>query len=254
MRKFIFLANNGHGGEINGKPVTAGKRSPDSKGKYKFIEGTFNRQVVNKLCLKLESLKKRPMDVHKVCPTLEDMPNYERVIKANSLGHPVSNAFYLAIHADAVPTWYIKSGKSWRQANMNDSEDYKYVIANQNNKSKVKGKSEWRDDVKGLSIWTCKGQTNSDLCATIIYEELNKYGVDKMIGGIRTQEYADGDIDYEANFYEIYKTNMPAVLIETGFMTNKKNVETMKSDAFQEVFTDALASAVKRIRKEIYKI
>ena len=254
MRIFNFLPNNGHGGEINGKPVTAGKRSPDIKGQYRFIEGTFNREIVDKLCVKLGGLQRRPMNIHKICDTLADKSNYERVLLANQIGLPVADSFYLGVHADAVPTWYIKEGRLWRRADMNDSEDYKFIIANQRDKTKTKGKSEWRSDVKGMSIWTCKGQTKSDLCADIIYEELVKFGVADMIGGIRTDKWSDGDIDKEANFYEIYRTAMPAVLIETGFMTNKENVIMMKSDVFQEAYTNALSGATKRIRKELYNI
>ena len=247
-----LLLNNGHGGEIKGNPITAGKRSPDNKGEYRFIEGTFNRAIVNKLNNKLDKLIRRPFNTIKVCDTLTDTSNYERVLFANKNGNPI-DTFYLSIHADAAPSWYLKEKGKWRKANMRDRVDSHFVITNMGNRLLVKSKNEWISSARGLSVWTSRGTTKSDKCATIICEEMFTYGILEMLGGGRTDTWSGGDVDKEANFYELVQTTMPAVLVETGFMTNKDNVKMMLTNNFQDIYTDALVSSLKRIRKEVYR-
>ena len=51
-----ILLDNGHGGIINGKYQTAGKRSPVWSNKEQLFEGEFNRAIVNGIIEKLTAL------------------------------------------------------------------------------------------------------------------------------------------------------------------------------------------------------
>lgn len=245
MAEFIVFVNNGHGGEISGVPVTAGKRSPDDSGEFRFIEGVFNREITGKLHPKLQNYMTSKM----VCGYQTDKPLKERVDFANTIGSPY-NSIYLSIHADACPTWYINTD-GWRKADMLNKFDREFVEANKKNNKLCVEKNEWAD-ARGMSIWTSVGQTRSDKCADILYEEFLKAGLPDYIGKIRTQKGSDGDIDHEANFYELKNTKMPAVLIESGFMTNKADVFSMKSDIFQEKYTNAIVAAMIRVKHEVF--
>lgn len=79
---------------------------------------------------------------------------------------------------------------------------------------------------QGWSIWTTKGETNSDKLATIIYNRAKEILSDRKI---RT-DYSDKDPDYESNFYVIKKTQCVAVLVENFFMDNKEECEFLKTE------------------------
>ena len=66
----------------------------------------------------------------------------------------------------------------------------------------------------GWELFTSKGQTRSDLLATIFFNAMNKEFPNMKF---RT-DYSDGDPDKEANYYVLKKTWMPAVLTENFFM------------------------------------
>lgn len=50
-----------------------------------------------------------------------------------------------------------------------------------------------------------------------------------------------------AGFYVLKHTNMPAVLLECGFYTNKEECEKMLSDEWQDKIANAIVEAIKEI-------
>lgn len=91
----IVLLDNGHGGLINGKYVTPGKRK--NWGKEGVIyEGEFNRAIVNGLIEKLTFLK---IPYVNITPEYRDVTLYTRVNRANK--YPAKKSFYLSIHSNA---------------------------------------------------------------------------------------------------------------------------------------------------------
>jgi len=89
---------------------------------------------------------------------------------------------------------------------------------------------------RGWSIWTSPGQSTSDLVATSIYASVHAAFPDTKM---RT-DYADNDPDHEDKFYVLTHTNMPAVLIETAFISNAED-ETLLGDP---LFRNKMVSAV----------
>lgn len=62
------------------------------------------------------------------------------------------------------------------------------------------------------------------------------------------RKHSETDIDRglkEANFYVLKHTKSPAVLIECGFMTNAKDLELLKSDAFRNDLTNSLIKGIE---------
>lgn len=92
----IILLDNGHGGLINGKYQTPGKRSPVWNNGSQLFEGEFNRAIVNGIIEQLTSLR-----IHYVnlAPEYRDVHLETRVNRANK--YPVTKSFYLSIHANA---------------------------------------------------------------------------------------------------------------------------------------------------------
>jgi len=53
----------------------------------------------------------------------------------------------------------------------------------------------------------------------------------------------------EKGIWVLQATNMPAVLIETGFITNKEEEDYLNSDKGQEEMTTAIVTAVVNFKK-----
>ena len=95
--KKTWLLDNGHGGEMDGKYVTPGKRSPQWENGTQYFEGIGNRNIVNKIA---EALAKLGIDHVILTPEQSDIPLQARVNRANNhySGHP--NCVLVSIHSD----------------------------------------------------------------------------------------------------------------------------------------------------------
>jgi N-acetylmuramoyl-L-alanine amidase len=94
---------------------------------------------------------------------------------------------------------------------------------------------------RGFSIWTTKGQTNSDRLASDIFQ-----AVDSSLGKTiqMRQDRTDGDHDYEENFFVLRNTRMPSVLIETLFFDNLQDATLLNNPQFQRRMADAIAQGI----------
>lgn len=96
MRKLVPILDAGHGGMINGKYQTAGKRSPNwSKGI--LYEGMFNRWVVTRLIEKLDRAK---LPYYFLNPEYKDISLRTRSNRANNIMHENKDTYILSIHAN----------------------------------------------------------------------------------------------------------------------------------------------------------
>lgn len=116
-----------------------------------------------------------------------------------------------------------------------------FLIALHNNAA---GCSGWKN-ARGFSIWTSRGKTKSDACATIIFDEFEAEFPELQV----RKDTSDGDPDYESNFNVLMFTP-PAVLLETLFQDNKEDVAVLKSEDFKIRFIGCLSAAIVRIIKE----
>ncbi|MEM1134249.1 MAG: N-acetylmuramoyl-L-alanine amidase [Bacteroidota bacterium] len=99
MSKYTWLLDPGHGGMINGKYQTAGKRSPNWKDGYQqLFEGEFNRAIVARL---KEMCNQSNIKYVDMCPTDADIRLKTRVDAANALHNKGEKCIYLSIHSNA---------------------------------------------------------------------------------------------------------------------------------------------------------
>lgn len=116
---YVFLLDPGHGGIINGKYVTPGKRSPEiPPGVY---EGVVNRKIVARLINYCEDNK---ISYANIVPELEDISLGERTRRANKISSLYKQSIYTSVHCNAV-------GKVWNDANGIET----FVHTNGQNKS-----------------------------------------------------------------------------------------------------------------------
>lgn len=205
-KEIIYLIDYGHGGlnPITGEYVTPGKRSPKFKDGSQFYEGVNNRRIGKYLIEELESQGKTAIDI---VNSWEDVPLKTRVQKANKVyaDNNYKNCVYISIHSDAFG-----DGTKWTSPS-------------------------------GVSAYTSLGQTDADPLADIILQEL------ECIFGSTTKwrfDISDGDRDKEDQFYVLRKTRMPAILIEGGFHTNKKEVKKMMTDKWRNNLVDGIINGI----------
>ena len=89
----------------------------------------------------------------------------------------------------------------------------------------------------GTEIFTSRGQTAADELATCIMSQVeNTFGEQLVLRA----EWEDGDIDREAGYIVLNKTNMPAVLYEMIFIDNDADLRFLISNK------DEMARAIAR--------
>ncbi|NME94612.1 N-acetylmuramoyl-L-alanine amidase [Clostridium cochlearium] len=121
----------------------------------------------------------------------------------------------------------------------NESEDLKKRcdIANAFNAQyfvSIHANSASISEAKGTEVYYSPGSVNGEKLAKYIQDEVVK-ATELYNRGIKT-----------ANFYVLRNTNAPAALVETGFISNPKEEQLLKSDAFQEKMAQAIAKGILR--------
>ena len=212
------LLDYGHGGfdPVTGEYLTVRDGEPSkcytftSEDPPLFIgEGHTNRETAWRLARLLLSYGVRVYDVVKGdylldCPTLADLEPrnislVERVENANRFD--AKRSVYVSMHSNAIGEDHSGPGHS----------------------------------VRGTSIWTSRGQTLSDAVADTMAAGFREAFEGTSMRLMRGQTESDGDIDYEAGFYVLRKTYMPAVLGEVGFFTNITDARYLLSESGQGV-------------------
>lgn len=208
MSKYVYLLDPGHGGIVNGEYVTSGKRSPKFPDGVQLFEGVYNREVVANLKLLLDHHKIEYIDV---VNSQTDVSLGVRVKKANEIHmQGYKPCVYISFHGDAAG-----DGIQWHQAS-------------------------------GISVFTSKGQTKSDVFAALVIDSLEeKFGNSTKW----RKDTTDGDEDKEENFYVLRETLMSAILIESGFMTNKEECTKMMGDEWKEMVAEAVCDAILKWEK-----
>ena len=85
--------------------------------------------------------------------------------------------------------------------------------------------NEWRQP-QGWSAYTTIGETSADLLASKLYEAAEANFPERRI----RKDFSDGDADFEASFYIIRHTVMPAVLTENFMMDNVEDAAFLLSE------------------------
>jgi len=182
MSKYLWLLDPGHGGILEGKYQTSGKRSPIWKDGSQYFEGDGNRDIVDRI---LKMCKDAGIDAMDIVSSNKDISLSERVARANAL-NSIQKCIYVSIHSDGFT----------------------------------------KESANGYSVYTSKGQTQSDDIASVFIDNMQRAFPDHKL----RKDTRDGDEDKEANFYVLKYTKCPAILIENFFMTNEKECLLLMSE------------------------
>ena len=131
MKNLIPIIDVGHGGMVNGKYTTIGKKYYEFNSGLIAYEGVINRAIGRKLAdkLKANGIHYRYTNLYNE----DDMPLQERIAWANTIYKHIPNTYLLSIHSNAASAG-------------------------------LKGKGT---KATGFEIWTSKGETQSDKLAEI---------------------------------------------------------------------------------------
>lgn len=216
----VVCLDNGHG------KATLGKASPyalheNLEPKIYLKEYDFNRKLAKKVKELLEAMG---ANVYMVCPEVEgDISLTARATRANKY----------KVH-------YKDSGKTG-----------KFIFVSIHGNAFGKG-DKWYPGTDGWSVWTTKGQNNSDLLATCLWEAADE--ILKPMGKRIRKEMSDGDPDWESDFTVIKKANMPAVLTENLFYTDPEDCKFMNSETGLNAMARVHAEGIAKFAKQKYNI
>ena len=162
-----------------------------------FREPFYNREIARRV---VSDLRDRGLDVELLVPEDDDISLAERVRRVNAacflLGK--QNVILISIHVNAAG-----NGSKWLNAT-------------------------------GWSVYTCKGQTESDKLAECLCQAAIKNFPGRRI---RT-DISDGDMDWEEGFYILRKSLCVAVLTENFFMDSISDLEYLQSRAGKQAVVD----------------
>lgn len=196
-----FLFDPGHGGLIGGKYQTAGKYSPKFDDGSRLLEGVNNRVNVREYILPY--LHSAQQSAYDIVPEDLDISLIERSKRVNEYPLMPINKAFISIHSDA-----------------DNSED------------------KW-GKAGGISVWTCKKDNISDEFANIMIDGLMQTFGDTVKWRV---DESDGDKDKEADFAVLRRVNpeIPAILIEAGFHTNKAEAKRMLTHEWRDKLANGI--------------
>ena len=162
-----------------------------------FREPFYNREIAKRV---VSDLRDRGLDAELLVPEDDDISLAERVRRVNAacflLGK--QNVILVSIHVNAAG-----NGSKWLNAT-------------------------------GWSVYTCKGQTASDMLA----ECLCQAAIKNFSGRRIRTDMSDGDMDWEEGFYILRKSLCVAVLTENFFMDSRFDLEYLQSKAGKQAVVD----------------
>jgi len=264
-------------GRINTIIVDAGHGGTDqgAKGSY-----STEAQITLQLAMKVSAILERELPDTKI---LQDRTTdeFHDVRKKADFANQNKGDLFVCIHVNAAPpirhsqitgyrtrTYYTGKGKN-RKKHTKREPVYKiwytpnprqgtgtYVWAADRDAKKADALNERFESENEITdapdpstpegqiasrLWVQKYFKNSVRLATMIQDEFVKIG--RKDDGVLQRN--------EKGIWVLQATNMPAVLIETGFITNKEEEDYLNSDKGQEEMSQAIASAVIKFRNMI---
>jgi len=162
-----------------------------------FREPFYNREISRRV---VSDLQDRGLDAELLVPEDDDISLAERVRRINAACFLLGkrNVILVSIHVNAAG-----NGSKWLNAT-------------------------------GWSVYTCKGQTESDKLA----ECLCQAAIKNFPGHRIRTDMSDGDMDWEEGFYILKMSLCVAVLTENFFMDSRSDLEYLQSRAGKQAVVD----------------
>lgn len=215
----------GHGGK---DPGTIGSR------------GTYEKDVVLGVAKKLKKLLEKNLDVE-VLMTRDD-DTFLSLKERTQFANKNQGKLFISIHAN----WNRNSkvnGAATYFLGLAKSEESLEIAQRENSVIKYEDGNSHFDDITEEQIILATMAQNSynkesQDFAAMIQEEIHKQT------GLRNRGIK------QAGFYVMIGASMPNVLVETGFMSNKKEEKLLKKSSFQGKIAQAIYKSIKSFKEK----
>lgn len=206
-KNVVICLDNGHGVDTAGKcsPWSACKVPPE----LPFREYAYCREIVSRLA---KVLRDEGFPVYTVTPEETDIKLAVRGQRINTMVKDAKKSglrtISISIHNNAAG-----NGREWKKA-------------------------------YGWSVWTTKGQNNSDILAQCLYDCAKD--ILKDYCQVTRHDISDGDDDYEDDFAMCRMPNCPAVLTENMFQDCVKEVQFLISEEGKNAIVEIHRQGIKK--------
>ena len=274
----IYGQSTRSGARINTIIVDAGHGGTDqgARGKY-----STEAQITLQLALKLENILRQELQETRIVMT-RTTDIYHNVREKADIANQQKGDLFVCIHVNAAPpkrhreltgyrtrTYYTGKGKKKKKVTKKEpvyrtwttpspaKGTSTYVFASDRSDDKAKGILEERyeseseildvpdpkspEAVIKARLWSQKFFKNSVRLGSLIEDEFVKIGRNSW--GVLQRNHM--------GIWVLQATNMPAVLIETGFITNEEEEAYLNSEAGQQEIVRAIANAVIRYKSQV---
>jgi N-acetylmuramoyl-L-alanine amidase len=225
VAKPIVVIDPGHGG------VDSGAISPD---------GTKEKHIVlavgKKLAAKLEKSGRYKVLMTRDSDVFISLPGRVEFTRRNGAN------LFISIHADSADDdrWLKVRGASVYTRSEKASDDAARRLAIKENMS---------DIMAGIELPETEDEALTDILSDLVQRETRLHSEllsQEVIKGLRTATAVLPEPGRSAAFHVLKSPEVPSVLIELGFVSNKDEVKDLSSEKWQDRTTTALAKAVDR--------
>lgn len=215
-----------------------GGKDPGAIGIGDVQEKAITLSVAKKL---RDELKKSMPGVNIVMTREND--SFVEIYKRGEIANKKKGKLFISIHCNSMPEkphpatgfecWILRPGKS---------DDAARVASRENNAIQYESNRKKYDTLDAeIAILGSLAQS-----ASARYSEQLAANIRSAMK--RKTPLADRGI-HQAGFYVLVGASMPAVLLELGYLSNQKDVKTLKSTSGQQKMAKALAEGIKNFEK-----
>jgi len=225
--RYIIVIDAGHGGKDNGASCCGNKKE---------------KQVTLSVAVKLKNrLEKKG---YKVYMTRSD-DRFVKLPKRTEFANQKKADIFVSIHANAAPSKDVQ--------NIFKGIEVYYLSPAKTERAKKAAKKENAVMFEGKDFYTKNAYVSLISREKIV--ESHKLGLDvsyKMLSNINTSYGAveDGGVK-PANFWVLVGAQMPAILVETGYITHPTEGESLMNDFYKDLLAKGISEGISRYLKNI---
>jgi N-acetylmuramoyl-L-alanine amidase len=223
-----IILDPGHGGD-----------DPGAKGP----SGTQEKDVVLDIALKLRDELSRYKDIRVVMTRDTDVfvPLPQRSLVANE----EHGNLFVSIHANASPHHNASGISTYVFDNAKD--EYSKRLEEVENASIMKGEKDEQD------FLTLMFKSMTKNYFTNLSVELAVAVQGALMTGLKSSNRGARDLGVrQAMFYVLWNTEMPAILVETSFISNRKEESLLRSTTYQAEMARSIATGLKSFLEQRY--
>ncbi len=221
-KKYTVVLDAGHGGNEPGKVG---------------INGYKEKDIALKIVLKIGQILKKKSSINVVYTRDRDV--FVDLWKRGDIANAANADLFVSVHCNAhhskalgSETWVLGLHANKRNFEVAKREN-SVILLEDNYEEKYKGfDPNSPESVIGLTLMQEDNLDKSLLLASKVQKNF-KSKIRRVDRGVK-----------QAGFVVLYQTTMPSVLIETGFITNKKEGRYLNSSKGQQEMANAIATAI----------